>query len=457
MVHERPKAQLVGRQGLPSSLLASLTMSTSKDMEEQFMHVELEGDNTTAPAVEISSINSGSPPGCKARLVGRQGLPSSLRSLTMSTSKDIEEQCMHFEPERDDTTAPAVDLKVFLIHAGGEVVPYHGDVRDGLADALSPPDDDGSDQAVYWIHVEADERNREALDRWIDRLKLGTYISDQIKRPAEEWMSNVMCTKSTALVTLRVLLLADEYGTFELDEVEYLAAIVTKRMLLTYDVTNVTSAFTTSALIAHMTQHEALRDGSSSAALVSWLEFHVRNTKNAAIQLRGDTVRMTKKMDLEPKTVKLMDILYLRGTVQFVDWVAEEQEHCLAMMKDMDTESDGADFEKVDGALQMLVKTAKSTDIMMDRMGKRLEDLKNSFAAHQQERMNHKLGLLTVLSAIFMPITFAAGVYGMNFENLPELSFEYAYQIWWGIIMTIVIAMSTYFYFDGWCVKYRTE
>ena len=369
-------------------------------------------------------------------------------------SKDIEEQNIY--KRGDDTTAPAVDLKVFLILAGGEVVPYNGDVNDGLANALSPPDD-GSDQALYWVHVEADEHNRVALDGWIDQLNLGTYISDQIKRPADEWMSNVMCTKSTALVMLRVLLLTDEHGTFELDEVEYLAAIVTTRMLLTYDVTNVTSAFTTSALIAHMTQHEALRDGSSSAALVSWLEFHVRNTKNAAIELRSDTVRMTKKMDLEPRTVNLIDILDLRGSVLFVDSVAEEQEHCLAMMKDMDTESDGADFEKVEGALQMLVKTAKSTDIMMDRMGKRLEDLKNAFAAHQQERMNQKLGILTVLSAIFMPLTFAAGVYGMNFDNIPELSTENGYFVWWGVMMTMGIAMTTYFYFDGWFVKYRTE
>jgi Mg2+ and Co2+ transporter CorA len=410
----------------------------------------------------------GSPPGSKARLVGRQGLPSSLRSLRQQStgltvdndasffdmSKDIEEQNIY--KRGDDTTAPAVDLKVFLILAGGEVVPYNGDVNDGLANALSPPDD-GSDQALYWVHVEADEHNREALDGWIDQLNLGTYISDQIKRPADEWMSNVMCTKSTALVMLRVLLLTDEHGTFELDEVEYLAAIVTTRMLLTYDVTNVTSAFTTSALIAHMTQHEALRDGSSSAALVSWLEFHVRNTKNAAIELRSDTVRMTKKMDLEPRTVNLIDILDLRGSVLFVDSVAEEQEHCLAMMKDMDTESDGADFEKVEGALQMLVKTAKSTDIMMDRMGKRLEDLKNAFAAHQQERMNQKLGILTVLSAIFMPLTFAAGVYGMNFDNIPELSTENGYFVWWGVMMTMGIAMTTYFYFDGWFVKYRTE
>ncbi|KAL3806337.1 hypothetical protein ACHAXA_001419 [Cyclostephanos tholiformis] len=152
----------------------------------------------------------------------------------------------------------AIKLRVFQILAGGKIVPYRGDVNYGLSDALTPPDD-RSDQTVYWVHAEADETNREALDKWIDGLNLGAYISDQIKRPSNERISSVMCTKSTALVTLRVLQLKDECGTFKLDEVEYLAAIVTTGMLLTYDVTNMTSAHTTSALIAHMLQEEVLR------------------------------------------------------------------------------------------------------------------------------------------------------------------------------------------------------
>ena len=358
--------------------------------------------------------------------------------------------------DQDMRDLPAVNLRVFqILSAGrssrslgaGNVVPYRGDPHQGLADALSP---DETDQKLYWVHVEADERNREALDEWIDRLDLGSYISDQLKRPANEWMSQVLCTKSTALVMIRIVQLTDEKGTFVFDEVEYLTAIVTSRMLLTYDVINVTSSHTTNALIAHMTQDESLREGSSSAALISWLEFHVRNTKYAAIGLRNESVLMTKKMDLEPKTVNLKDILNLRGDVLFIDSVAEEQNQCLAMMRDMDTESDGADFGNIEGALEMLVKTAKSTELMSGRIEKRVEDLKTAFGSHQQDRMNSKLAILTVLSAIFMPLTFGAGVYGMNFDNIPELSTQYGYFVWWGVMLAMALAMTIFFYIDGW-------
>ncbi|KAL3823224.1 hypothetical protein ACHAXA_003503 [Cyclostephanos tholiformis] len=395
-----------------------------------------------------------------------QGERSGPSSKTSPTTRDADKRRQHwtnsltasdsFVEDPEDTytrvkaTIPVVNLTVFQITAGGKVVPYHGDPNDGLADALSSSPGDQTDEMSFWVHVEADERNREALDKWIDKLNLGIYISDQIKRPANEWMSSVMCTKSTALVMLRVLQFIDDDGTFELDEVEYLTAIVTKRMLLTYDVIDVRSAHNTNALIAHMTRDEVLRDTSSSAALISWLEYHIRNTKNAAVGLRNDSVRMTKKMDLDPKMLHLRDILDLRGDVFFVDSVAEEQDQCLGMMRDMDTESDGADFEKVEGALQMLVKTAKSTELMMERVGKRVEDLKNAYGAHQQERLNQKLGVLTALSAIFMPLTFWAGVYGMNFENIPELSTENGYFVWWGVMVAMGIALTTLLYMDGW-------
>ncbi|KAL3815277.1 hypothetical protein ACHAXA_010088 [Cyclostephanos tholiformis] len=382
------------------------------------------------------------------------GLTANNDSSFFDMSEDIEDRDVYVrDVTKEYATTQAIKLRVFQILAGGKIVPYRGDVNYGLSDALTPPDD-RSDQTVYWVHAEADETNREALDKWIDGLNLGAYISDQIKRPANEWTSSVMCTKSTALVTLRVLQLKDECGTFKLDEVEYLAAIVTTGMLLTYDVTNMTSAHTTSALIAHMLQEEVLRDGSSYAALTSWLEFHVRNTKNAAIELLKDSVRMTKKLDVEPKMVNLREILDLWGRIFFVALVAEEQNHCIANMRDMDTESDDADFEKVVGSLQMLVKTAKSTEIMMERIRRRVEDLKNAFGSHQLERIYQKLSLLTVLSAIFMPLNFWAGVYGMNFENIPELSTQNGYFVWWGVMITIAIGMTTFFYIDGWFVKY---
>ncbi len=49
--------------------------------------------------------------------------------------------------------------------------------------------------------------------------------------------------------------------------------------------------------------------------------------------------------------------------------------------------------------------------------------------------------VLTIFSAIFIPLTFIVGVYGMNFDYIPFLRYRYAYFILWGIMIAIVILM----------------
>lgn len=60
-------------------------------------------------------------------------------------------------------------------------------------------------------------------------------------------------------------------------------------------------------------------------------------------------------------------------------------------------------------------------------------------------RMNEIMKVLTVISTIFIPITFIAGIYGMNFQNMPELSLKYGYPAAITLMVVIVIVMLIYF------------
>jgi magnesium transporter len=53
--------------------------------------------------------------------------------------------------------------------------------------------------------------------------------------------------------------------------------------------------------------------------------------------------------------------------------------------------------------------------------------------------------VLTIFAAIFIPLTFFAGVYGMNFRFLPELEWKWAYPVWWVVIL-IVAGIMIYFF-----------
>lgn len=65
-------------------------------------------------------------------------------------------------------------------------------------------------------------------------------------------------------------------------------------------------------------------------------------------------------------------------------------------------------------------------------------------------RMNEIMKVLTIFSAIMLPLTFIAGVYGMNFEYMPELSKKYGYFIVWIVMITVAIIMLGLFWRAGW-------
>src|ERR1043166_1300837 len=65
-------------------------------------------------------------------------------------------------------------------------------------------------------------------------------------------------------------------------------------------------------------------------------------------------------------------------------------------------------------------------------------------------RMNEIMKVLTVFSAVMLPLTFIAGVYGMNFDYIPELHKEYGYFVVWGVMLTVAVVMLSLFWRAGW-------
>jgi magnesium transporter len=65
-------------------------------------------------------------------------------------------------------------------------------------------------------------------------------------------------------------------------------------------------------------------------------------------------------------------------------------------------------------------------------------------------RLNEVMRVLTVISTIFIPLTFIVGVYGMNFHYIPELEWRWGYYSVWGIMLFVVSGMLIFFKFKKW-------
>lgn len=101
-------------------------------------------------------------------------------------------------------------------------------------------------------------------------------------------------------------------------------------------------------------------------------------------------------------------------------FLRDVQEHCVQLVEIIETFRD---------------MTSSLTDLHMSAVS---------------NRMNEVMKFLTIMGTIFIPITFLAGIYGMNFEKIPELGYEYSYPIFWGACVVITVGLLGWFYRKGW-------
>ena len=79
-----------------------------------------------------------------------------------------------------------------------------------------------------------------------------------------------------------------------------------------------------------------------------------------------------------------------------------------------------------------------------------LDGLANRYYAVQGQRMNHIMKVLTVVSSIFIPLTFIVGVYGMNFKYMPELDYPHGYYTVVGVMFALALGLFLFFVKRGW-------
>lgn len=187
----------------------------------------------------------------------------------------------------------------------------------------------------------------------------------------------------------------------------------------------------------------------SPAGLISSFIFGLSLDSLRKAAKLGDLIsNMEKRADKDPHSVNLEEITDRRTEVMALESIVQGQLPIVTIF----TSSDGVStFSIVTQSYQRwAIANFHSAEKNLQWLEHRIEIVRSLLDMHAQDTMNKQLGRLTVLSMIFMPITFLAGIWGMNFTYIPLLSQEYGYI--WAIIIMLIIALCMFLYFKskGW-------
>jgi len=300
----------------------------------------------------------------------------------------------------------------------------------------------------YWIDVDANHREEadEELKEWLEQLKLSRFVMGRLAEPSETWTSSVLVLPQSVLAMIQIL--PDQQDS---DEITHLAVYLMGNILLTFTSCDRQETGGQYANVLHYIHHrEKLPAASATGVLVTWLLYHLERTSRCMRELRTVVLQMDEKMDQDIKSVDFIDVINVKDQLLRLLSVAEEQVECLEALVGAETGSDVLSFENMRGTMGVLQATATATERMGLRIEKQIVELRQRYETYQHDNMNRRLAVLTVLSAVFLPLTLLTGIWGMNFTNMPELQHQDAYPIALTFMLGLAVTMVYFFWRHGW-------
>lgn len=164
--------------------------------------------------------------------------------------------------------------------------------------------------------------------------------------------------------------------------------------------------------------------------------------------LKAGVFELDERMDRDPGRVGADDIRQRKRKLRVFDMVVSGQVESLELLRTV--EAPFLNLVEPKMHFQFATANASAASQAVSRLDKAITDLSQRFDSHQQDKTNHHLGVLTILSAIFTPLSFLAGIYGMNFKNMPELRFRWGYPLLLSAMLLMAGGIYRYFKTHGW-------
>ncbi len=318
-------------------------------------------------------------------------------------------------------------VNCFQLSDGRQVTPcdYESAVK-----ATQKPD------ACIWIDVQGFETAE--LEEKLEKLEvkgLARRLCLKARdRPGYYPMSNL------TFLVVPVLAAAEEFHG-----VEHVAFLARKNFLLTLRDPRATRLQRTIALQDSV---DWLPDVSVAGLVAAFMIALSLESLKRTAELRNMIMTLEERMVRKPDSVEMTEISHKRSELLTLESVVSGQLPIVQALIASDRAS--LKFEGIQEYFIFAVANLQATDRSLDWLEGRIDVMRSMVDMQAQEKTNRRLGRLTVVSTIFLPMTFLAGLWGMNFEHMPGLKNPFGYPIALGSMFLLAVGICFYFRWKGW-------
>ncbi len=163
---------------------------------------------------------------------------------------------------------------------------------------------------------------------------------------------------------------------------------------------------------------------------------------------REKITKLSNKVIKGQNSIDVKNILHLKKNIGRINIMIEDQLYCINTIQIY--EGVAFDIGKQRRNFNNLEDEIRNGFRFLGRYETRLEDIHKHYELLLQEKTNNRLKVLTIVAAIFLPLNLIAGIYGMNFEYIPTLKWDFGYHAALAVMVIVAVGMVYYFYRNGW-------
>jgi len=202
------------------------------------------------------------------------------------------------------------------------------------------------------------------------------------------------------------------------------------------------------SIIAQFTSGLRFHASSTSALLYQILDYLIDENMALTLKTRNRLDGLEEQLEENPDWEVAEQTLPLKRQLAHLAATIEDQLYCVSSLQTIDSES--FQIEGLQDYFRDAVSHLEHASRAVGRQAARLNAMHQDYLLAAQDKTNTRLRLLTIVSTVFMPLTLITGIYGMNFHDMPELSWSHGYLIVMLVMAAIVGTMLWGFWRSGW-------
>ena len=304
-----------------------------------------------------------------------------------------------------------------------------------MAAALADP------EGQYWLDVMAPTPAE--LHELLDDLDLHPLIWENLLEPDRS--TRVTPLRETLFFEFAVLPPPGGEGRADDLRREYLSLVCRRGLIVSIHQAPLSAL---DRLMYLLDGHIALASPSLPALLYEIVDAMVDDATRRALSFRSQVQTLGQLAESDPEQLPSRRLLALEGQVD--DLASKCEDQLFVILSLQTTESS---FFRISGQREYFreVQSNLEQDLrLIGRLQSRLDDLRLYTSLTLNDRTARRLALLTIISAVFTPLTFISSVYGMNFDYMPELQVWWAYPAVLGLMLLLAGSLLTFFWWRGW-------